>query len=161
MNHKLIDNTVLLRDVTEDDLPTFFDQQQDQEANQMAAVPAREKEDFWAHWRKNMGNEQVILKAVLFNGQVAGNLVSWQQDGERMVGYWLGKEYWGLGIATKALADFLVQVSDRPLTAHVAKHNFASFRVLEKCGFVVVGEENEPYRPGDEPVPTFIMRLVG
>jgi RimJ/RimL family protein N-acetyltransferase len=61
--------------------------------------------------------------------------------GEREVGYWIGKEYWGRGIATRALEEFLKQIETRPLYAHVAKHNTASRRVLEKCGFHVSGED--------------------
>lgn len=53
-----------------------------------------------------MADDSVILKTILFNGQVAGNIVSFVQSGEREVGYWIGKEYWGKGIATKALAAF-------------------------------------------------------
>jgi len=29
----------------------------------------------------------------------------------------------------------------RPLFAYVAKHNFGSLRVLQKCGFVICGED--------------------
>ncbi len=132
---------VLLRDVIESDLPIFLEQQLDPEANQMAAFPAREREAFMAHWRKIMGDETVILKTILFDGHVAGNLVSWSAPGEREVGYWLGKEHWGKGIATKALAAFLGHINERPLYAHVAKHNMGSRRALEKCGFKMHGED--------------------
>jgi RimJ/RimL family protein N-acetyltransferase len=95
------------------------------------------------HWAKIMRNEANILKTILFEGQVAGNVVSWQQGDEREVGYWLGKEYWGKGIATRALTELLNHVTQRPLYAHVAKHNIASIRVLEKCGFTRYGENDE------------------
>ena len=74
-------------------------------------------------------------QTILVDGQVAGNIGSWPQDGVRLVGYWIGKEYWGKGVATRALAAFLHLVTERPLHAHVAKHNVGSIRVLEKCGF--------------------------
>ena len=76
---------------------------------------------------------------------MAGNVVSWQQSGEQEVGYWLGREYWGKGIATRALSAFLDHFKTRPLYAHVAKHNRASIRVLEKCGFTITGEEVEEF----------------
>ena len=107
----------------------------------MAAFPSRDREAFMVHWIKIMGNESNILKTILFEGHVAGNIVSWEQSGEREVGYWIGKEYWGKGIATNALAEFLSYVKTRPLYAHVARHNVASLRVLQKCGFVISGEE--------------------
>ena len=61
--------------------------------------------------------------------QVAGNIIGFEVDGKREVGYWIGKEYWGQGIATKALAAFLEEVKKRPLYAHVAKHNVRSRRL--------------------------------
>lgn len=136
---------VHLRNVIESDLPIFFEQQLDPDATRMAAFPSRDREAFMAHWSKIMGDETNILKTILFSGQVAGNVVSWQQDDEREIGYWLGKEYWGKGIATKALAEFLNQVITRPLYAHVAKHNIASIRVLEKCGFGRYREDDEEF----------------
>ncbi|CAG0932719.1 diamine N-acetyltransferase [Thermoflexales bacterium] len=136
-------NDVHLRDVIESDLPVFFEQQRDPAAIQMAAFPARERAAFMAHWTKIMADETITLKTILCDEQVAGNIVSWQQNDEREVGYWLGKEYWGKGLATQALAEFLKQVTQRPLYAHVAKHNLASIRVLEKCGFVRHSEDDE------------------
>jgi RimJ/RimL family protein N-acetyltransferase len=82
----------------------------------------------------------VAKKTILLDGQVAGNIGSWPQDGVRLVGYWVGKEHWGRGVASRALAEFLRVVTERPLHAHVAKHNVGSIRVLEKCGFVLESE---------------------
>jgi RimJ/RimL family protein N-acetyltransferase len=122
-------------------LPIFFEQQLDPEANQMAAFPARNRDAFMAHWTKIMADDSVTIKTILFNGEVAGNMVCFTQLGEREVGYWLGKDYWGKGIATQALREFLKLIETRPLYAHVAKHNIGSRRVLEKCGFTVSGED--------------------
>ncbi len=94
-----------------------------------------------AHWNKVIIDDSVMIKTILFNGDVVGNIVCFEQLGEREVGYWLGKEYWGKGIATQALAEFLETIKIRPLYAHVAKHNIGSRRVLEKCGFIVCGED--------------------
>ena len=134
-------NEILLRDVTESDLPILFEQQLDPEATAMAAFPSRDKEAFDAHWAKIMADETIILRTILFDDQIAGSLVSWEHDGEREVGYWLGKEFWGKGIATRALSQFLEVVMARPLWAHVAGHNIASRRVLEKCGFELAKED--------------------
>ena len=41
----------------------------------------------------------------------------------------------GRGVATEALSAFLRLEPIRPLYAGVAKHNVASIRVLQKCGF--------------------------
>jgi RimJ/RimL family protein N-acetyltransferase len=107
----------------------------------LAAFAAREYDAFMAHWAKCMAEKTNILKTIVFGGKVAGNIVFWRAAGDGHVGYWLGKEYWGKGIATLALAMFLEQVKLRPLYAHVAKTNGASIRVLQKCGFLVSGED--------------------
>jgi RimJ/RimL family protein N-acetyltransferase len=135
---------VQLRNVIESDLPIFFEQQLDPEATQMAAFPPREWEVFMAHWAKILADTTGFIQTILFEGRVAGNIVSWEHSGQREVGYWLGKAYWGKGIATRALAQFLGQVKERPLYAYVARHNIASLRVLQKCGFTIIGEEQEP-----------------
>ena len=67
--------------------------------------------------------------------------MKFEQDGKPEVTYWIGREFWGKGIATKALAEFLGHVPVRPLYARAAKDNVASIRVLTKCGFCVTGEE--------------------
>lgn len=146
-------NNVILRDVVEADLPIFYEQQLDEDATRMADFPSRDRDVFMAHWKKIMGNQTNILKTILFNGQVAGNMVSWEQDDEQDIGYWLGKEYWGKGVATSALAQFLVEIKIRPLYAHVVRHNVASRRVLEKCGFIICRED------GDEVVLRYDLRL--
>jgi RimJ/RimL family protein N-acetyltransferase len=135
--------TILLRNVIANDLPIFFEQQLDPVATQMAAFPARDRDAFMAHWAKVMADDNNILQTILYGDQVAGNIVSWEHDGEREVGYWLGREFWGKGIATRALSLFLEQVATRPLYAHVVKHNLASIRLLEKCGFTLTDEDGE------------------
>jgi len=150
---------VRLRDVTDADLPIFFEQQLDPDANRMAAFPARDRQAFTAHWTKILGDPTIIIKTILFDGQVAGNIVSFEQSGKPLVGYWLGKEYWGRGIATKALSEFLGHVTARPLYAHVARHNIASIRVLEKCGFTISGYDKGFANARGEEVEEVILKL--
>ena len=89
-------------------------------------------------------------------GVGAGSAVSWTQDGHREIGYWLGSEYWGKGIATAAVATFVEQLSQRPLFAWVAEHNAGSIRVLEKCDFTRTPDQ-PPRSPGG--VLYVVMRL--
>jgi RimJ/RimL family protein N-acetyltransferase len=131
---------VLLRDVRDDDLPILFEHQLDPAAAATAAFPSRDREAFMAHWERIRGDGSVVLRTILFGEQVAGSVVSWQHEGDRLVGYWIGRDHWGKGIATAALAAFVQVVDARPLHARVAKENVASIRVLEKCGFTRSGE---------------------
>jgi RimJ/RimL family protein N-acetyltransferase len=125
-----------LRDVTEADLPVLFEHQRDPDAVRMAAFVARDRAAFDAHWRKILGDPAVTAKAIVADGVLAGNIGAWGDASERLVGYWIGKEHWGQGIASRALAAFLAVERARPLFAHVAKANVGSLRVLQKCGFV-------------------------
>jgi len=150
---------VRLRDVTADDLPIFFEHQRDPAANQMAAFPARDREAFMAHWTKIVGDETCTTKTVVFEGQVAGNVVSWGPSDDRAVGYWIGREFWGKGVATRALAQFLHVVKTRPLYAHVASHNLASLRVLQKCGFTISGTAKVASTVANGEVEELILRL--
>jgi RimJ/RimL family protein N-acetyltransferase len=131
-------DNVRLRDVEPNDLPVFYEQQLDPDATRMAAFPARDRASFDAHWERNiLGNPDVIAQTILVDDEVAGNIGSWSQESIRLVGYWIGKEYWGRGVATRALTAFLHHVTERPLHALVVEHNVGSIRVLEKCGFTV------------------------
>ncbi len=136
---------VSLRPIQTSDLPIFFEHQLDPEATRMAAFPARDRDAFNAHWAKITAEENIIVRTITFRGEVAGNIVFWEQSGECKVGYWLGRRYWGKGIASAALSQFLALVKVRPLYAHVAKHNAASIRVLQKCGFTICGEDTFPW----------------
>lgn len=140
---------VRLRDVRDDDLPIFFEHQQDPGSNRMANFDARDRDSFMAHWKKILRDESVVVRTVEFEGVVAGNIVSWAHEEERDVGYWIGREHWGKGIATGALSAFLAELDTRPLHAHVAAHNVGSIRVLEKCGFERIGEGSTPSADAD------------
>ena len=135
---------VSLRAVTERDLEVFFGDQRDPDAIRMAAFPARSRDDHYAHWHRILADESVVARTIVFDGDVAGNVVAWvTEPGARAVGYWIGKRYWGAGIATAAVALFTDVVTTRPLHARVAKANPGSIRVLEKCGFVIEGEAQD------------------
>ena len=136
---------VRLREVTAADLPMLYDHQADPEATRMAAFPSRDREAFLAHWGRILADPQVTARTIQFEGQVAGNIVSFERSGRRLVGYWIGREYWGRGVASQALSAFLRQEPTRPLHAHVARHNIASRRVLEKCGFAITAEDAEEF----------------
>ncbi len=152
-------NTITLRNVIQDDLPIFFEHQRDPEAAKMAAFPSREKDAFMAHWAKIMADKNVMNRTILFNGQVTGNIACFEMEGKWEVGYWVGREFWGLGIASESLRQFLGQGMKRPLYAHVAKHNVASRRVLEKCGFKVIREDKWKPNPNEDEVEELILTL--
>jgi len=131
---------VLLREVEPSDLPVFFEHQADPEAVRMAAFPSRDRPAFDAHWARVLADGTVVARTILAGGRVAGNIVCFGPPEAREIGYWIGRAFWGRGIATGAVAAFLEVVPHRPLFGHVARHNAVSIRVLEKCGFRAVSE---------------------
>jgi RimJ/RimL family protein N-acetyltransferase/ADP-ribose pyrophosphatase YjhB (NUDIX family) len=153
---------VILREVTEGDLPTFFDQQLDSDANHMAAFTAKDPADrnaFTARWTKILGDETITKRTILLGNQVAGHVLSFEHFGKPEVSYWIGKEYWGKRLATKALFEFLGHVETRPLFARAAKDNIASIRVLEKCGFKIFREDKGFSNARGEDVEEYLLKL--
>lgn len=132
----------MLRNVVEEDLRTFFEHQRDAQATSMAAHRARDWDAFISHWRQNvLGNPANEARTILVDDQVAGYVSSWDQDGRRLVAYWVGREFWGRGVASSALDEFLrMHEHRRPIHAFVALSNARSIRVLEKCCFQRVSE---------------------
>ena len=141
---------IQLRNVEANDLPLFFEHQRDPIAVAMVAFHSRDRAAFDQHWVKLLADDSLLKKtivvvsavsaenvasAVSADHQVAGNIGSWTAEGKREVGYWIDRAFWGRGVATEALAAFLCLEQTRPLYAGVAKHNVASIRVLQKCGF--------------------------
>jgi RimJ/RimL family protein N-acetyltransferase len=155
---------IFLRDVMESDLPVFFVQQMDADANYMAAFTARDPSDrnaFMAHWDKILHDATLTNRTILFNDEVAGHIACYQDEefGQPEVTYWLGKPYWGKGIATRALTAFLDELKVRPLYARAVKDNIASIRVLQKCGFAICGEGKGFANARGQEVEEYILRL--
>jgi RimJ/RimL family protein N-acetyltransferase len=110
----------------------------------MAAFTApdhMERDAFERRWSRLRADETVLNRAIVVDDELAGTIGSWGKPGEREVTYWVGRSYWGKGIATDALNAFLAVDRSRPLHARVASDNVASRRVLEKCGFRVIATE--------------------
>jgi len=155
---------VMLRDVSERDLEIFFEQQRDPAANHMAAFTAKDPADrtaFTAKWVKILGDASITKRTILFDGKIAGSVSAFVApwSGNLEVTYWIGREFWGKGIATKALALLLSSVKTRPLYARAAKDNLASLRVLEKCGFSIVGYERGFACARDEEIEEVLLEL--
>jgi RimJ/RimL family protein N-acetyltransferase len=136
--------TLRLRPVKDEDMDTLFAYERDPQAVHMAAFTPKNPDDraaFDAHWQRNLANKDNIVRVIEYDGQPAGSIAYFVMFDEPSVTYWVGREFWGKGIATRALQAFLKEVDVRPLYARAAKDNLASQRVLEKCGFVACGEE--------------------
>jgi hypothetical protein len=58
-----------------------------------------------------------VKRTIVSGGAVTGNIGCWMEDGLRLVGYWVGREFWGRRLATTALAELAAEIPERPLHA--------------------------------------------
>jgi RimJ/RimL family protein N-acetyltransferase len=151
-----------LREVRDEDLPLLFEQWADPVAAHMAAFTAPDHMDrdaFERRWSRLRSEETVLNRVVVVDDEVAGTIGSWGDPGDREVTYWIGRSYWGRGIATDALEAFLAVDRSRPLRARVASDNVASRRVLEKCGFRIVATERARAEARSAEIEELVLRL--
>jgi RimJ/RimL family protein N-acetyltransferase len=155
---------VVLREVRSEDLGALFEQWADPVAAHMAAFTAPDHMDpaaFERRWSRIRADKTVLARAIVVDGEVAGSIASWDEDEEREVTYWIGRPYWGKGIATRALELFLTLELSRPLHARVASDNVGSRRVLEKCGFRVISTERAFAQARAGEIEELVLRLEG
>ena len=78
---------------------------------------------------------------------VGGVGVSFEENNQLDLGYWIAKDYWGNGFATEAskgLIDYVKNETEfKAITACYVKGNKTSAKVLKKLGFIEIGECEE------------------
>ena len=129
----------------------------------MAAFTAKDPSDrvlFDARWALLLDDAEVTARTICVDGLIAGSVMTYIEDGEHEITYWIAREYWGGGVASTALALFLAEVTDRPLNARTAKDNTGSLTVLSRCGFDVVGENEDFANARGEMVEEYLLQLV-
>ncbi|MBS0663965.1 MAG: GNAT family N-acetyltransferase [Verrucomicrobia bacterium] len=153
---------VVLREVAPSDLDAFFAHQLDPEANRLAAFVGENPRDrvvFDARWARILASPRNINRTIVAGGTVVGHVACFPQNGELEVTYWLGREFWGRGLATQALQAMLRLVPARPIHARCATDNVGSLRVLQKCGFMIVGKDRGFAHGRGMETEEFILRL--
>jgi RimJ/RimL family protein N-acetyltransferase len=135
---------VRLRTIEAADLPVLYEFQLDTEANRLAATHPRNVDQFNDHWETILNDPSVTVRAIQFGDELAGCISCFKSDEHDSIGYWIGKDFWGKGVATQALRLLLGEVSARPLHARVAVSNVGSLRVLQKCGFGIIDHRHSP-----------------
>jgi RimJ/RimL family protein N-acetyltransferase len=155
---------ITIREVEASDLENFFEHQLDPEAKRMAAFVCDDpthRAAFDAHWKKNLNSPGIMQRTIVSEEQFAGHIACFP-DGENLeVTFWLGRQFWGRGIATRALERMLHLVAVRPIFARAAADNTGSLRVLEKSGFKIIGKNKDFANGRGEDTEEFILRLDG
>lgn len=121
----------------------------DEASNQLAGTKPRDWETFRARWDEILADADgtktgVTPRVILADGVVVGAVNVSPHDGGDSIGYWIAREHWGRGIATRAVGLMLGEFVRRPLYATAAGNNLPSIRVLEKSGFRLVSRRMTP-----------------
>jgi RimJ/RimL family protein N-acetyltransferase len=140
---------VELRITRREDVAALFEMQLDPEGNALAGTKPRDRAAFEARWEEILREPPspptgVMPRVIIADGVLVGSINIFPQEGTDSIGYWLAREHWGRGIATRAIALLIGEVATRPLFARVVSHNVASRRVLERNGFVLTARRHSP-----------------
>ena len=155
--------TIELVKTTRNDLETLFIFQRDKEANYLAAFTSKDPTDKTAYmekWTTLLTDTSINIQTILFNGKIAGSIAKYEIEGTPEITYWIGKDFWGQGIATSALKQFLNIEKVRPLYGRVACDNVRSQKVLEKCGFKKIGRDKGFANARNKEIEEIIFKLI-
>ncbi len=133
-----------LRPTQISDLDTLFQFQLDKEGGYLAAFMPKDPTDKAAYiikYTKLLGEPTVNNQTIVIDNIIVGSIAKFIMEGDTEITYWIDRKFWGQGVATKALKNFLDIETSRPIFGRVAFDNFGSQKVLEKCGFVKIGSD--------------------
>lgn len=151
-----------LKPTTLQDLDLLFLYQKDEVSNQMAAFTAEDpndKEAYMEKWLKIIENPAINMQTIFMDNINVGSVLCFEMMGETNVSYWIDRQYWGKGIATKALNLFLEKVRKRPLVGRTAFDNYGSQKVLKNCGFTLSGKEADFANARNKKIEEFIFTI--
>ena len=156
------DNKIVLRQTETADLHYFFNFQLDEEANYLAAFTPKDPTDkaaYLSKYTKLLSEPTVHMRTILVDNIIVGSISKFEMEGEAEITYWIDKNFWGKGIATTALRHFLTIEKARPIFGRTAFDNLGSQNVLEKCGFVKIGEDKGFANARQMEIEEFIYKL--
>jgi RimJ/RimL family protein N-acetyltransferase len=146
---------VRLRPFTKDDVPRLVHllNAGPEISVRTATIPFPYAEEDALRFLEHLKNSGDSAFAMECDGELVGAIGIIGNGAEVEIGYWVGKDYWGKGYATDAVAlliDIARSSGSVCLFADVFPDNPASARVLEKNGFLLAGEfeKNLPLRGG-------------
>jgi RimJ/RimL family protein N-acetyltransferase len=142
MNDRL--SNIQLRQTEISDLDFLFQFQLDKEGAYLAAFMPKDHADKSAYLEKHttlLNDPTVNNQTILIDNIIVGSIAKFVMEGDAEITYWIDRDFWGRGIATKVLRDFIEIETARPLFGRVAFDNSSSQKVLVKCGFVKIGTD--------------------
>jgi [ribosomal protein S5]-alanine N-acetyltransferase len=144
----LIEGSLHLRELTEDDIPSWFERATDAESAWLAGDPIPESIEMGAQWlerhRERFRQQKGIRWAIRTEGTAQsigtiGLTITSKEERVAELGYVIARAYWSKGIATGAARMVVRYAFDTLQLAEIRADplasNTASRRVLEKIGF--------------------------
>ncbi|GEP91692.1 Protein N-acetyltransferase, RimJ/RimL family [Chitinophaga terrae (ex Kim and Jung 2007)] len=153
---------IQLRPTVASDLEKLFQIQLNREAIFLAAFNSQDPTDkpaYFAKYTRLLSDPTVNNQTIIVGETIVGSIAKFLMEGDAEITYWLDRDFWGQGIATAALKNFLGIETIRPLFGRVAFDNFGSQRVLEKCGFTRIGSDRGFANARQMEIEEFIYRL--
>jgi len=143
---------IRLRRTAAADLRTLHAFELDELSNVLAGTKPRDWATFHDRWQEILSDPTGTLtgvtpRVIVVGSELVGAVNIAPQDGLDSIGYWVAREHWGRGIATRAVALMLTECTRRPLIATTSALNHPSIRVLQKNGFEVVSRRMTPETP--------------
>jgi RimJ/RimL family protein N-acetyltransferase len=154
---------IKLRQTELTDLDQLFLFQLDEEAGYLAAFMPKDhtnKDAYIKKYTNILNDPNKTIRTILVDGHIAGSVSKFVMEGDAEITYWIDKKFWGQGIASNALTNFLKIESTRPIFGRVAFDNVGSQRVLEKCGFIKIGTDSGFANARQAEIEEFIYKLV-
>lgn len=158
-----INQNIKLRPTEISDLDTLFQFQLDKEGGYLAAFMPKDPTDKSAYLNKHtilLDDPTVNNQTIILDGIIVGSIAKFIMEGDAEITYWIDRKFWGQGLATKALKDFLGIETTRPIYGRVAFDNFGSQKVLEKCGFVKIGSDKGFANARQAEIEEYIYKLT-
>lgn len=150
-----------LTKTTLEDLESLFVFQTNKDGIWMAAFTAEnpsDKEFYMTKWSKIVENPNIKMQTIRVGNKIVGSIIHFDVVEETNISYWIDQPYWGKGFATEGLNLFIKDSIKRPLFARVAYDNFGSQKVLEKCGFKLIGQDKGFANARNKEIEEFIYK---
>jgi [ribosomal protein S5]-alanine N-acetyltransferase len=144
------------------DLETLFEFQLDKEGGYLAAFMPKDPTDKSAYINKHtklLDDPTVNNQTIILDNVIVGSIAKFEMEGDSEITYWIDRKYWGQGIASNALKEFLLLETKRPLFARVAFDNYRSQKVVTKCGFIHVGSDRGFANARQSEIEEFIFKF--
>jgi [ribosomal protein S5]-alanine N-acetyltransferase len=159
----MTNNNIRLTKTEKSDLHLFFQFQLDEEGSYLAAFTPNDSNDETAYverYSKYLKDSTKTMRTIKLDNQIVGSISKFIMDDKAEITYWIDRKFWGKGIASATLKEFLELEQTRPIYGRVAFDNYGSQKVLEKCGFAKIGSDKGFAKARQAEIEEYIYELL-